>query len=248
MKQIIYIILPLLLLCSCSSKNKVPQKTICVSALVDLTDHRQLYPNWSGILPLFNLSIDENSEAQFRLCTITDRELNPDIEINLPGGIESEKDNSEDDPDYRKKLITQFFGSIRKAINDFNFKNEHDSSLGFSECFKTISGQLQYLTQKKQDKAVLLIFSDLKENSAIFNCYTEAGRKHLITDSENVIRLFEKTKLLPDNLNNISVFFIYNPISREDDIEFMAMVKVYKKLLQARGAKVKVQADNINLN
>ena len=75
MKQVIYKLILLLLLAACSSKNKEPEKAICVSALVDLTDQRQLYPNADGILPLFNFNNDENNKAQFRLGTITDREL-----------------------------------------------------------------------------------------------------------------------------------------------------------------------------
>lgn len=245
MKQIMYIVFTAIALLSCFNAQKQQQpNSIDVTAVVDITDQRQVYPNAESILPLFNLNNAENSEGTFKICTVTDRELNPDIEFHLPNGIETEKSNSDDDPDFRKKVIVQYFTSIRNAITEFNTKAKNDTPVAHSECFKSISNELQNLAQHKNTKSVLLVYSDLQENSIFFNCYTKSNQRTLQCYPEKISGFFEKTHLLPDHLNNITVYFIYNPVSREDDVHFMAMLKVYKKLLISRGAKVFVGASN----
>ncbi len=244
MKQFIGILFSWVVLSSCTNRLKQQPNIIYVTAVVDITDHRQVYPTAESILPLFSLNTEENSEATFRICPVTDRELNPDIEFHLPNGIETEKSNSYDDPDFRKKVIVQFFSSIRKTITEFNTKVKSDTSVAHSECFKCISNELQNLVQHKSNKGVLVVYSDLQENSAIFTCYNRSNQKLLISNPENIAGVFEKTDLLPKDLKNITVSFVYNPVSREDDIHFMAMLKVYKKLLISRGAKVSVSASN----
>lgn len=240
-----YIAFTVVALLSCFNARKQKQPdSIYVTAVVDITDTRQVYPNAESILPIFNFNNAENSEGTFKLCPVTDRELNPDIEFHLPNGIETEKSNSEDDPDFRKKVIIQFFTSIRNTITEFNTKAKNDTSVAHSECFKSISNELQNLAQHKKPKSVLLVYSDLQENSVFYNCYVKSNQRILQNYPEKISDIFEKTHLLPDRLNNITIYFIYNPVSREDDVHFMAMLKVYKKLLISRGAKVSVGASN----
>ena len=113
MKQFIGILFSWVVLSSCTNRLKQQQPDIIyVTAVVDITDHRQVYPTAESVLPLFSLNTEENSEATFRICPVTDRELNPDIEFHLPNGFETEKSNSYDDPDFRKKVIVQFFSSM----------------------------------------------------------------------------------------------------------------------------------------
>lgn len=245
MKQFMCILLTSGTLLSCMSarKQELPD-SIYVTTVVDITDHRQLYPDAESILPLFNFNNDENSETTFKICTVTDRELNPDIEFHLPNGIETEKSNSEDDLDFRKKVIVQFFSSIRNTIAEFNTKVKSDTSVAHSECFKSISNELQNMVKHKNDKRILLVYSDLQENSVFFNCYNKSNQRLMQTSPEKVAGVFEKAMLIPEDLKGISVCFVYNPISREDDIRFMSMLKVYKKLLLSRGAKVSVSASN----
>lgn len=245
MKQFMYLVLTAVALLSCFGARKRQQPdSIYVTAIVDITDHRQVYPKAESILPFYNFNTEENSEAAFRICPVTDRELNPDIEFHLPNDIETEKSNSDDDPDFRKKVIIHFFDSIRKTIEEFNTKVKSDTSVAHSECFKSISNELQNLAQHKGSKAILLVYSDLQENSAFFNCYSPSSQRILQSFPEKVAAVFEKTRLLPERLNNITVSFVYDPVSRDDDIRFMAMLKVYKKLLLTRGAKVTVSASN----
>lgn len=244
MKQSIVILFSLLVVCSCAKKTIEQPDSIYVGVIVDVTDHRQVYPDAEKILPLFDFNTKENSAAYFKICTITDRELNLDIEFHLATSAITQNDNIDDDPDFRKKLIVQFFDSIRSAITQFNTRINRDSIYTYSECFKTIAGELQNIVNHKTDKAILLIYSDLQEKSALFNCYTKYSQKLLASYPEKIAAIFEKTLLLPKNLNNIKICFVYNPVSRDDDIRFMAMLKVYERMLSARGVMVIVRSDN----
>lgn len=244
MKKLISILISLVALLSCNKASKEQPDSIYVTTVVDITDSRQVYPDAEHILPLFGFKNNEASEAMFKICTVTDKELNPAIEFRLPNGIETEKDNLEDDPDFRQKLIVKFFTSIRNTIAAFNTKVISDTAINHSECFKSISNELQSLVNQKSVKRVLLVYSDLQENSAFFNCYSKSNQKLVQSNPERVADIFDTAGLMPKGLKNITVSFIYNPISREDDIRFMAMLKVYKKLLEVRGAKVTVSASN----
>jgi hypothetical protein len=48
-------------------------------------------------------------------------------------------------------------------------------------------------------------------------------------------------QMLPENLSNVRIVFFFNPATREEDMEYMKMVEVYRMLLELRGAKVTVQ-------
>lgn len=246
MKQFICVIFSCLTLSSCDTKTQRQPNGINVSIVVDVTDIRLVYPDAESILPLYDFSNEEDRAATFRISTITDRELNPDIEFHLPTGFETERSNTDDDPDYRKKVIVQFLSSIRSTISEFNAKINRDTTFGNSECFTVIAKQLQLLAKERSIKGIALFYTDLQEKSQIFSCYSDASQALLLSQPEKVAALFDKTHLLPDKLKNITVCFVYHPISRDDDIRFMAMLKVYKLLLEPRGAKVIVKASNQN--
>ncbi len=141
-----------------------------------------------------------------------------------------------------------FYAEIRTAISDFNAEHQLDSSLNFSECFLTIANELQLMKNKSGERNVLLVFSDLQENSNLFSCYTKANQELLYESPDTISQIFESMHLLPKNLNSIKVIFIFQPLTRPQDQKFEAMVKIYRKLLESRGATVIVQANNTYFN
>jgi len=236
---------------ACACKNTTPiisNRSVDLIAIVDVTDKQTVLPQAESILKLYDFDSDRNIKASFRICSITDRQLNPKKDTYLPNGSVTEKDNLQDDPYYREKLILSFYNGVRKDINDFSATNKNDTSLNHSECFRTIADELNDMKNNQAQKKILLIFSDLQENSDLFDCYKTKDQELLDKKQGEVLKIFEQANLLPNDLKGIITIFIYDPRYRKDDQRYMSMVSIYKKLLESRGAIVKVQANGDVLN
>ena len=246
MKYLFTSLIAMFTLASCRKEEKTGANRIEVSVILDITDIHQLHPDAESIIPLFQLNKDENNETVFRISPLTDRELNPYKEFRLKDGLTTEKDNKEDDQNLRKKLIIEFYNSVRKSIDEENRIAAKDTPLHYSECYKTISQELQRVYKARADTTILMIFSDLRENSSMFNVYDEKDKVLLEKHPEQLLKMFEQNTHIPESLKSITIIFVYNPTTREDDRAYMSTVNLYKQLLEPRGATVIVQANNQN--
>jgi hypothetical protein len=228
---------------SCNHKIPAPQSA-AITVITDQTDPHALAPVPEPILALYGFGEGKDKEAFFRLCAITDKKLNPVKELHLPDGTTTQKKNTLDQPLYRERCIQMFYTSVRLALSDSTVRKQATSSLGHSEVFYTVSHELSLLAKRTGDRKVLLVFSDLQENSDLFTCYRQTSMALLRTSPDSIAAIFERTGTLPHDLTGITVFCAFAPESREADNNYMAMVSVYKKLLEKRGARIIVQAHN----
>jgi hypothetical protein len=236
------------ILCAACQHQQEAKHSTQIVTVTDKTDHLSILPAADPILHLFGLNRDKNNEAYFRIASISDKQLNPAIEYHLPDGPSTESNNSQDDPYYREKVLLNFYSNVKKAIEEFNAISRRDSTLKNSECFATIASELQRMASHHAERNILLVFSDLQEKSDLFNCYPVSSQELLRKTPGKVLERFNNTHLLPNHLNGFDVYFVYQPNTREDDKRFAGMISIYKSLLESRGARVKVQADNMYLN
>lgn len=229
---------------SCGSREMKQETSRQITAMVDITDRRIVLPDAETILSLFDLKGDKDKEAFFRMTTITDKLLNPFVEERLPFGTVTEKDNQFDDPDFREKQVLAFYRKVRQAVDTFTVHNKEDSTLPQSECFRSIASELTKMKERKTDKSVLLVYSDLAENSDLLRVYDSASLKLLLSNPDSVQRRFEATKLLPNDLTGYTIVFIFQSPTKGADIVCNSMGEIYIKMLRERGAKVIVTADN----
>jgi hypothetical protein len=231
--------------CKCTTdKSSQPPLYLQATALVDITDRRDVLPDAEMLLSFYDFTKDNSRRAYFRITTTSDKLLNPVSENYLASGKETEKDNQFDDPDYRERLVLAFYDEVRKSVSEFNAKLKQDSLLDHSECFRSIASELMRMDENKADKSLLAVYSDLCENSGLFSVYTKTGFTQLQNNPASIIQRFESANLLPKNLKGFIVMFIFQPKTRNEDSLFNAMAGVYKKMLEARGAKVIIRSDN----
>jgi hypothetical protein len=229
---------------SCGSREMKQEASMQITAMVDITDRRIVLPDAETILSLCDLKGDKEKEVMFRLTTMTDKLLNPAVEERLLQGSITEKDNQYDDPDYREKQVLAFYGKVRKAVDTFTVHNIEDSTLPQSECFRSIAQELTRMKEQHRDKSVMVVYSDLGENSDLFRVYDSASFKLLLTNPDSIQRRFEAANLMPDNLSDFTVLFIFQPPDKEADNICNKMAMIYKKMITARGGKVMLIAGN----
>ena len=248
MKLTTQILVALLLISSC--QRETPAITLSneadIYAIADTTDLHLMNPLSTPILELYKLAEDKNKKAEFQFTCITDKQLNPSIRFHLDNGAQTEKKNSQDDPQFREKIVMAFYDSIRATISGFSLACEHMHSRQYSECYRTIATGLCALAKSNASKKWLLIYSDIQENSDIYCCYDTAKQSLLIKYPQKVADIFTKTCPLPQDLSGIHVVFVCMPKNRYEGKMYLAMTEVYKLLIESRGGTVKVQADNKN--
>ncbi len=224
--------------------NVIGQGSTDIAVLHDITDPHYLWPVADPILALYQFDKDKNKAGGYRLRCIEDMHLNPVHEFHLPDGNTSKSQNRSVDPYYRERLILSFYAKIRTSLSDFRLVNDSAQSKQYSECFSTIAEELTILGESNATEKILLVFSDLQENSEVFSCYRSESQSLLQSDPKKVGDLLNEQYHLPDDLTGIRVIFIYRPGTREEDQRYKNMNEVYRYLLENRHAQVQTQANN----
>jgi hypothetical protein len=240
------IIFALFVVASCNKKQNTPSPVhaSCTSVIDDRTDSFALHPLADPILSICDFQCDRDQEASLRLVLLTDKLLNPIEEIHLSDGKASEAKNVNDEVDNREQLVYSYCDAFRNAVDNLPKRFVAGGTLQHSECFATIASEMEYLSGNRASQKTLIVFSDLQENSDVFSCYTPSSLKLLQNHPEKVAVLLQSRHPLPRNLVGITVYFVYLPLTRQQDQQFSAMVDIYRRLLKERGARVVVQAQN----
>lgn len=229
MKLLIIAISCLILGCQ-SPKLTSDNPGTAVTVIYDVTDKRIEVPNSQSVLPYYHFNEDKSQGAFFRMVHITDKVVNPSLQVNFLPQSQTEKLNKNNDPYFREKQVLGFYASVRQTI-----ERQLNDTIGYnhSEVFRAIAMELNEIMQKPANHKYLLVYSDLQECSSLANTYVQ-------TDSKIVESLFERTGLLPKNLNNCIVQIVFQPKDRLEDTRFLKLYKIYEKLLTKKGAIVKL--------
>jgi hypothetical protein len=233
------IVLLYLISCTTSTQKQADLPSSCVvSVVTDITDKQLLQPAANPLLQLFRCNANPNIACDFRIRTISDKILTPISTYRLPAGATTEKQNKDDDPQFREKNILAFYDHVSRIIREFNQPIDSSQSLNNSECLQTISNELTQLTTDKSKLKYLIIFSDLNENSDLYSVYANSV---IPNEIEHIII---KNGLFPKQLKDITVIFVFKPRNRQEDKQYNKIVAIYKKVIEQRGGKVFIQANN----
>lgn len=229
-----------LLFAACSRQEK-PHGSLAVSVLKDITDSTILSPMANPILALMDFNNHKNDSYTFRYQTISDLRLSHIIDISLEDESTTSLQNKNNIPLHREKLLVRLADSIKNTISN-NVKQTASSTLPFSECFRTICSEVNYLRKLNYKRTILLTFSDLAENSEIFSCFTEEAQSLPTTLTNDAIKAFEASNLLEGNYDNLFVVLVHKPLNRNDDRRFDLLSKAYVELFSKHRIKVTIQA------
>lgn len=215
--------------------KKQPQnpRSIAVAVLKDVSEPHESNPNIDRIWPMYEFKEYKEQEAYFFISTISDVRINYLKVSKISNGIETEKANKREIQFYREKLISQFYDSVAKAINVTNGQFDSSMELGHSEVYASIATEIYTLKELKASKGVVVVYSDLRELSDVYNSYRYPKK-----DPKEIARDFDKSLPLPANLQWLTVYLMFKPQDREEDAAYAHMLSVYRILLESKGATV----------
>jgi hypothetical protein len=230
--RIISIIVILLSIASCTMNRPLTKE---VMVLDDVTDQKRAQPMQAEILSLFSFDGMQKWNGNiFRYAEVSDISLNATKIISLPKEINWFSNELE-----REQAVRDF----QKQVSDALKKDAPDSSgKSYSSVYLSLAHALTELAGSKSDSKVLLLYSDLMENSFELSFYQDPKLLLLKNNPDSIKRKLEELAPLP-LLQGIEVHLIYQPVSITADWKYRIVSGFYKKVLESKGAKVFIEAN-----
>ena len=219
-----------------ASCNEAERKSTEVNVLWDVTEAHKPVPSAEEILPLFSLSENAASGATLRFAFASDVSFNHETVFVLPAAGNAITTNQFD----RKREVAKY----EKQISGFLDSLAMDT-LGrpHSSLYVPIAKSLNRLAKEiNADRKILLVYSDLRENSAVMNFYKPQTLALLQNDSAKAEALLFAEQPLGD-LSGIEIHLLYEPSDAVDDTAYRIISGFYVSMFERKGAKVFVSAN-----
>lgn len=220
-------------LSACANMDK--RITTEYSLIRDLTGPVKVMPDENEIIT--NLHIKQNiwNGINFSFFNVSDVSYTPHWRITL---VKAGKRLASSES-VRKKEVQTFEASLTTLLdstaNDTAGRNHSSIYLPMVE-------ELTRLSKSSAERKVLLVYSDLMENTSEISFYNAQTLTALVSKPETIQeKLFAKAKL-PD-LSGIEIHFVYQPTNTDDDTQFWLVSGFFRQLFEAKGAKVSVSAN-----
>ena len=180
-----------------------------------------------------------NTELIWYEVSIAQRELT-DVRYGIIANSHLPKGEPNQTTEQQRKVAVKRFLKETETMlgQDFQHGSQEQSHLYFG-----IAEELNKLSKGKAHHKVLVISSNLLENTNIFSAYRPKDLKLLQENPDSVINLLND-QLPLENLIGVKVYIIY-PAIPEDHELFVSMSTLYKTMLTRKGAKVYIAGNLI---
>lgn len=218
---ILFALCSVFLLIGCSKK----QQTRAIVYVPDLTESYFIRLSVSeftkiSAIPYDHFLVKDNLALErIRIVPITELSLNPVFETEVK---ESKSQLS------RWKNIRSYWQDIEVNLKGLEYKDRPGSVI-----YQTFARELNLLSTAKEEKRILITTTDFLEESNLGNFYHDETFQNVQT----VLSSFEK-KYPIDNLQGITILFLYRPSSKIDDQRYQTLSSLYQSLFERKGAKV----------
>lgn len=202
-----------------------------ITVFIDKTDVQKEQLKVNDIVSL--LDIDKNiwQRNKVELQTLSNFQYNNVQEKELPFAFFLLSN-----PKKRKKDIQQFKTELDSALQSIY---AIDSGRTRSSIYEPIVRTLNTVSHSKAHKKILIVQSDLQENTQTFSVYRESDYLLLQKHREQIIERFTNVLAL-QGIRGIEVYLIYQPKSDADNDRFILMANLFKEILEQKGAIVHI--------
>ncbi len=143
----------------------------------------------------------------------------------------------------RKEEVKSFFEGISKIIKETSTVKSPKNN---SSVYNSIARQLNRLSQSHSQRKVIIINSDLLENTNLLSFYKQKVINTIKANPDSITNLLNAQVEL-QNLEGIKVYLIYQPVNMLDDQRYKIVSDFYKKMLEDKGARVEISANLTNI-
>jgi hypothetical protein len=230
--SIFLIIAGMLLIVGCTQLNNSSGITD-VTVIRDITDSMMVTPKPEEITNLYGLDDEMWNGGKFRLVNLTDVSINKTYQTSI------ETENQWLSNKFKRKdKLKRFYDDISKILADASNDpiGKDNSSL-----YLPIAKELNRLSENSASKKVLLIYSDLLENTDQMSFYNKSTLSLLNTNPEKIKKDFE-SQLELKNLDGINIYLIFQPLNMKQDEVYKVVSSFYKDFFESKGASVEVVA------
>ena len=231
--SIIFIIIVTTIIIASTSVNSTET---AVTVMRDITDIQITQPKLSDIVSLLNLENYQWNGADVRFADITDVSYNHTFEASI--SKENHWLGNEFD---RSKKVKNFYAQITQILATVEKESTGKNN---SSVYIPIANELKRLSQGPAQKRILLVYSDLMENTDSLSFYNKT-KFSLIKSNPDVIQKYLTAQAPLQKLDGIKIYLIYQPSNTGTDEEYKIVSGFYKKLFESKGATVEITA-NIN--
>ncbi|WP_431167653.1 hypothetical protein [Tenacibaculum halocynthiae] len=237
--RILILIITVFFATGCSTE---PATTLECSVLIDVTNsnvitHSLEHVNTADIKKLLNIKNNgTNHKVIYRQSLIEETFLNKHHEFILQPPPTFFKGNFYN---YKSKLNT-FLKNIDSVLT--TAKNDKSGRVA-SSVYIPMVRQLRKLSASKNDENILVIFSDLIENTDFLSFLDETDNrgermlKQLVRNPKSIEKILQEEMPMPNDLQGIKVYLIHDA-STATERYFKPLLKLYEKMLTKRGAIV----------
>lgn len=236
MKTILYIFVTISVIVTIVTCTPSPKTyTTEVRVLKDITEIQSVNPDSQAVISMCDFSGDKRwNGATFHYSEISDVSYTHFSEAKISTAKMWLSNELERDAEI-KNFKNEVSKILRVAINNINGKNN-------SSIYLPIAHELNELARSKAQRRVLVIYSDLMENTIDISFYNKKQFQMLTSDTDSILKTLEQLQAI-QNLDGIEVYLIYQPTDSQSDKVFTVVSEFYKKLLENKGAKVNISAN-----
>ncbi|MBX7226413.1 MAG: hypothetical protein K1X55_10305 [Chitinophagales bacterium] len=183
----------------------------------------------TDIVPLLRFDINKYAWVKVKCFTLSNYEYNNVESIALANRFFLFSN-----PKKRDREIDQFIAQIDTTLESI-YKT--DTGKEKSSIYVPIIREANTLYTSRAFRKIIIIQSDLQENTNRFSLYNENDYALLKQSPEKVLKKLEQIEKL-HTVKGLTVYLIYQPKSDKDNERFMAMATFYKALFEKQGAEV----------
>ncbi|MBL7771722.1 MAG: hypothetical protein JNM95_02530 [Chitinophagaceae bacterium] len=244
MKKYLLSIMIIFVVTGCNRNKKMLEATAVVW-LFDITEGTTVYPSWQSILDLYHFPENRYKEAYFKKGCISNFKNNEEDILHLDNQQVGEQWNRYDDPKYRDKQVIAYMNQVKNSIEETTNSGQ-DNGRKETQCYHRIVSELEYLSSLKAKRKVMIITSDVIENSELLRGYS-SDLYHLMINDRNkavqeIAEKFSDDESIPNKLSGIDVYILFNPRTKEDDIRFDVFSSAYKQMIEENHGRVFIKS------
>jgi len=217
--------------CLCCSCNSQPNNFDTEMAIVfDETDSLTTqYPTAEAITAPLELRDDPWQGIRIVLTYISDKDVNNSTVVSLPSENAWTGNSA-----IRRAQVHAFTAQLQRALTAMKPKG----TCAHSIVFRTIAAQANRLTQSQVSHKLLLVYSDLNENSDV-----TFYNKHVLDTLRTRPKIIEErlNRSAPlTALNGVGVWFLYTPSTYTANNTYMTIANFYKHIFEQHGATIHI--------